>query len=114
MRLKHIVKPVLIDFLRYMDKNNVLKPFRIRYSSFRSKKNMVEDLTKYYDITECVDYYTFTLKPQYRFLVAPHYYYFSKTAFVFLETPDAPQLDLDSRPEPPRFHVRHGRFLVKI
>ena len=113
MRLKHIVKPVLINFLRYLDKNLVLLPYRIRYSSFRSKKNMVEDLTKYYDVTECDKYYTFTLKPYYHFLVAPRQYHFSKVNFDFSETIGSP-LDLSKRPVPPKVEIRHGRFLMGI
>ena len=48
MKLKHITKPQLIDFLRWLDKNRHIHPFRIRYSSFRSKKVMLQEFSKFY------------------------------------------------------------------
>ena len=113
MRLKHIVKPTLISFLRYLDKNKILLPHRIRYSSFRSKKDMCQDLYCYYDVSEDDDLYIFTLKPSFQYLVAPHAYYFSKVDFRFLDI-EKTVIDLESCPVPPSFHIRHGRFLIEI
>ena len=113
MRMKYITKPKLIDYLRYLDKNKILRPFRIKYSSFRSKKDMISDIGKYYCITENFQHYVFTLRPEYQFLVAPQEYRFSKEDFHFLDSHLNP-LDLLSRPAPPQFHIRRGPFLVGI
>ena len=113
MRLKYVTKPKLIDFLRYMDKNKVLLPFRIKYSSFRSKKDMTADISEFYEITETPTLYVFSLKRRYQFLVAPQVYYFSKENFEFQDLQSNP-LNLHSRPRSPKFQIRRGRFLVGI
>ena len=113
MRVKYITKPKLIDYLRYLDKNKVLSPYRIKYSSFRSKKDMILDVSKYYHIEDEPNHYVFRLRPKYQFLVAPQRYFFSKEQFQFLGSDSTP-LDLQSRPASPTFQILPGPFLVGI
>ena len=113
MRLKHITKPVLTEFLRYLDKNRVLHPYRVRYSSFRSKKDMLSNLMTYYTVEDLPNYYRFQLKAQYHCLLAPQIFQFSKTHFQF-EDDSGAVIDLSHRPSPVKFEVRYGRFLVQI
>ena len=113
MKLQHIPKPVLTDFLRYLDKNRVLYPYRIRYSSFRSKKDMLTDLLTYYTVEHTLMYYRFLLKVRYHCLTAPRLYQFSKNDFRF-EDDRGTLIDLSHRPSPVKFRVQHGRFLVRI
>ena len=109
MKLKYITKPVLINFLRWLDKFKHLAPYRICYSSFRSKKDMITDVMKYYDIVEGVDKYSFNLKSSYHFLVAPRSFHFCKTTYAFQDA-DFARLNLSSRPEGPHFSIRKGDF----
>ena len=112
MKIKHITKPQLIDFLRWLDKNKHIHPFRIRYSSFRSKKVMLQEFSKFYDVDETTTHYNFVLRPHYHFLVAPRHFQFSKGNFHFLLGGDV--IDLNSLPSPPEFRIRYGRFLIEI
>ena len=111
MRLKYITKPVLIDFLRYMDKNNYLHgPYRIRYSSFRSKRDMLADFEKMFVMTEDTTNYTFTLRGDHLFLNSPVEICFDKKTFQFHV--EGKYIDLASRPLPVRFHIRRGKVAL--
>ena len=113
MKLKYITKPVLINFLRYLDKNKILFPFRICYSSFRSKKDMLKDLLAFFDVTDHDTRYIFTLKSRFGFLVCPPTLYFCKETFAF-QNAECEELDLQQRPSPPKFQILRGPFLVQI
>ena len=113
MKLKYVTKPILISLLRYFDKNKILFPHRICYSSFRSKRDMLADFDKYYSLTESPEHYTFNLNPSYHYLVSPSTFHFSKKDFRFLDDRLDP-LDLTKRPEPPTFRRTRGHFVLEF
>ena len=113
MKLKYVTKPILIDLLRYFDKNKILFPHRICYSSFRSKRDMLKDFEKFYSVTTSPTQYTFTRKPAYHYLVCPDKFHFCTERFVFLDDRLNPY-DLTKRPEVPRIRFSRGKFLLKF
>ena len=111
MRLKYITKPVLISFLRWLDKNKYLHgPYRVRYSSFRSKRDMLTDFSVMFGFSEDSEKYLFTLRPSFSFLSAPEEISFDKTEFKFYVGNDV--VDLNSRPKAASFSIKHGPILV--
>lgn len=113
MKLKYVTKPILINLLRYFDKNKILFPHRICYSSFRSKRDMLADFEKYYSLEDTLDSYTFIRKPSFRYLVAPELFHFCKKRFVFVDHYQVP-LDLTKRPEVPNFRFERGSYTLEF
>ena len=113
MKLKYVTKPVLINLLRYLDKNKVMSPHRICYSSFRSKRDMLTDFSKYYSLTDTPECYIFNLNSCYHYLVSPLVLKFCKKTFAFQDALGNP-LDLNRRPQPPCFAIRKGRFRLEF
>ena len=111
MKLKYITKPTLISFLRWMDKNRHLHgPYRVRYSSFRSKRDMLADFSKMYAFSEDNTNYSFTLRKKFAFLSAPTKISFDKNKFEFHVAGNT--INLEATPPPPSFHVRHEPIII--
>ena len=113
MKLKYVTKPILITLLRYLDKNKILLPHRICYSSFRSKRDMLADFEKFYSLVDTPELYTFNLNPYYRYLVCPRTFHFCKKKFLFLDE-DLNPYDLTKRPEIPKFQRSYGNFVLQF